>query len=37
MISAVYADTKEEDYGAQIEQTDFKVNDEKGYKVKFLN
>lgn len=29
----INADTPKEDYEAQIEQTDFKVNDEAGYKV----
>lgn len=37
LVIAVCArpDTKPEDYEAQIEQTDFKVNDESGYKVKY--
>lgn len=33
LLVSVQADTKPEDFEAQIEQTDFKVNDESGYKV----
>jgi hypothetical protein len=34
-IALAKADTKPEDYEAQIEQTDFKVNDESGYKFNY--
>ena len=33
IVVGINADTKPEDYEAHIEQADFKVNDESGYKV----